>query len=53
MSLDRFYTSRDAKDGVIFTGKSDDPIDPAADNYEPGMYEFIEVAQTDDLFDRD
>jgi hypothetical protein len=51
--MDRFYVQRDAKDGVIFTGKSDDPIDPAKDNYEPGLYEFVDLAQLDDTFDRD
>lgn len=53
MSLDRFASHIDAHDGVLFTGTSDDPIDPAKDNYEPGLYLFVEGVQTDDMLDRD
>ena len=51
--MERFYSHRDAKDGVLFTGRSDDPVDPAIDNFEPGIYVMIDSAQTDDLLDRD
>ena len=43
----------DAHDGVLFTGKSTDPVDTAKDNFEPGIYPFVDVAQTDDMLDRD
>ena len=51
--MHRFWGVVDAKDGVLYTGTSDDPIDDGKDNYEPGAYEFIEVSQTDDLLNRD
>ena len=51
--MERFYGHRDAKDGLIFTGASEDPIDPGKDNYEPGIYPMVDNAQTDDLLDRD
>jgi len=51
--MDRFYGHRDAIDGMIYTGKSDDPIDPAVDNYEPGLLRMVDVAQSDDMLDRD
>jgi hypothetical protein len=52
-SLSRFYASRDAKDGMLYTGKSDDPTDKGADNFEPGIYKMVDVAQSDDVLDRD
>jgi hypothetical protein len=51
--MERFWRVVDAHDGVIFTGTSDDPVDDGSDNFEPGIYEFIDVAQTDDLLGRD
>ena len=51
--MERFYSHRDAKDGMLFTGKSTDPVDPARDNYEPGLYVMVDSSQTDDVLDRD
>lgn len=51
--MKRFYSHRDAIDGMIFTGKSDDPTDDATDNFEPGLYLMVDVAQSDDVLDRD
>lgn len=53
MSLKRFGAHRDAIDGMLYTGKSTDPDDDAADNYEPGLVCMVDVAQSDDMLDRD
>lgn len=51
--MERFYAHRDAVDGVLYTGKSDDPIDDGKDNFEPGLYLFVQSVQSDDMLDRD
>ena len=51
--FERFFGHRDAVDGMLYTGKSDDPIDPATDNFEPGLAKMVDVAQSDDTLDRD
>lgn len=53
MSLNRFSSHRDAVDGVLYTGKSDDPNDDSVDNFEPGLALMVDVAQSDDMLDRD
>ena len=45
--MERFSRIVDVHDGVLFTGKSIDPVDKAKDNFEPGIYPFVDVAQTD------
>lgn len=51
--MERFSRIVDAHDGVLFTGKSADSVDDASDNFEPGIYPFVDVAQTADMLDRD
>jgi hypothetical protein len=53
MSLQRFGSHRDAVDGMLYTGKSTDPNDDAVDNFEPGLVRMVDVAQSDDMLDRD
>ena len=53
MSLQRFFGHRDAVDGMLYTGKSTDPTDDAVDNFEPGLVAMVDVAQSDDMLDRD